>query len=474
MARSRWSLSGIAVLAMAVPLALAAAMPFGLSPAPADRDDYASYLYIESQAHLPGPYSPDDTWWLTDYRGDDPLVSYNPQEFYGVRGMGANRAWEVTTGRPDVVIAVVDSGIRWRRDADCNLLRKLYLNRGELPVPAGGPNPSDTRFGGYDVNGDGVFNVADYWGDPRVTDANGNGWIDPEDLILLFSDGVDDDGNGYVDDISGWDFYEGDNDPLDDTDFGHGTSLGVEPVQRDAARRNCPAKPADAYLWLEVDSQPNSEGRGCGKKLARIRYHSGWTYTYSDGAITVSDGRGKPVDGDARVFDPLSGATMVSPVYDPSTDQVLVHYFRDHTWTYALFDRPDLLTQGDEATDLLAPGLAAPSPSEPDKTKKEYFQGVAFSGDWIYTLVGYRDRAITRITAFKTDGTSVSSAVVAAAVHQKLTRTYGTYEPEGMAVRILADGTPRLRWGMSVGKSGISKGRFNRKLVIFEKAALRA
>lgn len=257
-------------------------------------------------------------------------------------------------------------------------------------------------------------------------------------------------------------------------DFGHGTSLGVEPVQRDAARRNCPAKPADAYLWLEVDSQPNSEGRGCGKKLARIRYHSGWTYTYSDGAITVSDGRGKPVDGDARVFDPLSGATMVSPVYDPSTDQVLVHYFRDHTWTYALFDRSDLLTHGDEATDLLAPGLAAPSPSEPDKTKKEYFQGVAFSGDWIYTLVGYRDRAITRITAFKTDGTSVSSAVVSAAVHQKLTRTYGTYEPEGMAVRILADGTPRLRWGMSVGKSGISKGRFNRKLVIFEKAAPRA
>ena len=33
----------------------------------------------------------------------------------------------------------------------------------------------------------------------------------------------DDDGNGYVDDISGWDFMKDDNDPYDDTRYGHGT-----------------------------------------------------------------------------------------------------------------------------------------------------------------------------------------------------------------------------------------------------------
>ena len=38
-----------------------------------------------------------------------------------------------------------------------------------------------------------------------------------------FSDGVDDDNNGYTDDISGWDFYKNDNDPYDDTRYGHGT-----------------------------------------------------------------------------------------------------------------------------------------------------------------------------------------------------------------------------------------------------------
>ena len=35
------------------------------------------------------------------------------------------------------------------------------------------------------------------------------------------TNGIDDDGNGYVDDFRGWDFAENDNDPLDD--HGHGT-----------------------------------------------------------------------------------------------------------------------------------------------------------------------------------------------------------------------------------------------------------
>ena len=53
-------------------------------------------------------------------------------------------------------------------------------------------------------------------------DENQNGMLDPHDLILKCSDGNDDDGNGYVDDISGWDFFMDDNDAYDDTRFGHG------------------------------------------------------------------------------------------------------------------------------------------------------------------------------------------------------------------------------------------------------------
>src|SRR3954453_6685238 len=74
----------------------------------------------------------------------------------------------------------------------------------------------------YDRNVDGVVNVADWTGDPRVPAQNGS-YITPQDLIRPFSDGADHAGNGYPDDIAGWDFYQRDNDPSDDVTYGHGT-----------------------------------------------------------------------------------------------------------------------------------------------------------------------------------------------------------------------------------------------------------
>lgn len=128
-------------------------------------------------------------------------------------GVRANLAWLATIGRPDVRIAVLDSGIRW---GDAELDEKIALNTAELPVPSG--------CAVHDCNGDGVVHAKDYASDPRVGNRNGNAvGVDAQDLILAFSDGLDQDLNGYVDDIAGWDFWRGDNDPFDDVDFGHGT-----------------------------------------------------------------------------------------------------------------------------------------------------------------------------------------------------------------------------------------------------------
>src|SRR2546425_2673116 len=152
----------------------------------------------------------------------DPTVLGSSNELFGVSGMSVEIAWRRETGRPDVVIAVLDSGIKWNDlGALGDLRKKFYLNRGELPAPicATPPSGPDPR----DCNGDGVFNAPDYDTDPRVSDRNGNGVIDPEDLIMTFSDGVDDDGDGYIDNIAGWDFFESDNDPFDEVQFGHGT-----------------------------------------------------------------------------------------------------------------------------------------------------------------------------------------------------------------------------------------------------------
>jgi Subtilase family/FG-GAP repeat len=162
-------------------------------PGCSDPKDFASYLF-RRPGELPNDFDPSSSsnW------------KYKP-----IIGMNVLAAWRVSTGRPDVVVAVLDSGIRWNR---ADLARKVALNVGELPVPKG--------CASHDCNGDGVVNVEDYRG---VADHNGNGILDAQDLLKEYSDGVDDDGNGYVDDIAGWDFFQGDNDPDDDVDFGHGT-----------------------------------------------------------------------------------------------------------------------------------------------------------------------------------------------------------------------------------------------------------
>lgn len=144
-------------------------------------------------------------------------------------GQSADMAWLLSTGDPRVTVAVLDSGIKWDED---NLLTKHYLNAEELracPPPGADVGAVDAEAA-FDVNGDGVFNIRDYDEAEWLSDINGNGKRDPQDLIHATyvddapcSDGLDADENGYVDDISGWDFFWNDNDPSDDASYGHGT-----------------------------------------------------------------------------------------------------------------------------------------------------------------------------------------------------------------------------------------------------------
>jgi hypothetical protein len=178
------------------------------------------------------PNDPDyDRWEMREsgisfYDEQWNLFSFTPRGVWLTReasGISADLAWQITTGRKDVIIAILDSGIDW---GERDLVNQFYLNEGELPEPQDADGHSTP--GVFDVNGDGVFNIRDYAYDPRAFDADGNRIFDPGDLIAIFSDGVDDDENGYIDDISGWDFFEDDNNPLDNVKFNHGTDRSKE------------------------------------------------------------------------------------------------------------------------------------------------------------------------------------------------------------------------------------------------------
>lgn len=90
---------------------------------------------------------------------------YNNTGLYGLGKISAPAAWDLTTGSSTVVVADIDTGLRYTHE---DIAANAWTNPGEI---------------------------------------NGNG--------------VDDDGNGYVDDYYGFDFRYNDGDPADEN--GHGT-----------------------------------------------------------------------------------------------------------------------------------------------------------------------------------------------------------------------------------------------------------
>jgi hypothetical protein len=213
-------------------------------PAPSGAYQYSDLRTAPGQ--VPSELTPDaDNTWKYSATADpaNAINNARPTELGGVRGghlvdadPAAETAWRTTTGRPDVTIATLDSGIKWNEvEAMEDLRFKTHLNRGELPLPLA-DRASSLAGGGscaayasaYDANGDGVFNITDYGCDSRVNVTDPRrvgpaGMLTPQDLLIAFSNGNDADANGYADDIVGWDFLDDDNDPFDDVQYGHGT-----------------------------------------------------------------------------------------------------------------------------------------------------------------------------------------------------------------------------------------------------------
>ena len=100
---------------------------------------------------------------------NDPQLSSQTNSF---TRMNAFNGWTIAKGSPNVVIAVVDGGTYWRHE---DLFGNLRLNSAE--------------------------------------DINGNGQFDPSPPPTGDLDGIDQNNNGFVDDVIGWNFANNASDP---------------------------------------------------------------------------------------------------------------------------------------------------------------------------------------------------------------------------------------------------------------------
>jgi subtilisin family serine protease len=139
---------------------------------------------------------PNDPFYLNS--PPNPDFPFSQWHYWDTAGINADLAWNTETGSPDIVVAVLDTGVRY------------------FHLDLGGNNS--------------------LWG-PDNPQSNGNIWINPGEIP---GNAIDDDLNGYVDDTIGFDFVAStggpggakcidqdcdtvDNDP-DDGD-GHGTHI---------------------------------------------------------------------------------------------------------------------------------------------------------------------------------------------------------------------------------------------------------
>src|SRR5438309_4800130 len=128
--RASWlALAGL--IGALIPFGVLADMPWPSSSGQSDPYAYEQYMRAPVDCTASTTNAPNDLncgdFKMTSRK--DPSVPNTAQELGQVMGPAVDKAWDVTTGRPDIRIAVLDSGIKWNDQGAMNDLRdKLFLN----------------------------------------------------------------------------------------------------------------------------------------------------------------------------------------------------------------------------------------------------------------------------------------------------------------------------------------------------------
>ncbi|MCM3630535.1 S8 family serine peptidase [Paenibacillus glycanilyticus] len=291
--------------------------------------------------------SPNDTYfplqWALRNTGQTPPFNYNHPLLDGYPGepgldIKAPEAWTVTQGSPNVTVAVIDTGVQ-----------------------------------------------ADH------PDLEGKIWTNPKERA---GNGVDDDGNGFVDDVHGWNFAGGSNETYSELDWeDHGTAvagviaagtnndIGLAGIAPDVKIMPVKYIGEGGYGYISdlIEAIAYAERNG-----AQIAYMNAETYTFSQ---AMKDA----VDSSSMLFVAGSGNYVVNTDGSPSYP--------------ASFDSPNMLSVtgidnegnltadanfGYKSVDVAAPGEAvativqvskpghAAEIADPANGSKVIFNGIAF------------------------------------------------------------------------------------------------
>lgn len=150
--------------------------------------------HVEPIGIHPVDATPNDTY----YAFGTSTFPYDQWHYWDLYGIDADQAWDIEVGDPSVLVGIIDTGVKYRH----------------------------TDLGGADPPG------------PADNITQGNVWVNPGEIP---ANGIDDDVDGYVDDVIGYDFIDAtpplgagyacvdndcggmDNDPNDGN--GHGTHV---------------------------------------------------------------------------------------------------------------------------------------------------------------------------------------------------------------------------------------------------------
>lgn len=260
-----------------------------------------AYQTLKSEVEF---IEPNYIYKIPDLIAHDDIDMYDiPSKQWGLKagpGVNAKKAWEITKGKSNIVVAVIDTGVDYNHRALAN-----------------------------------------------------NMWVNTKEKL----DGTDTDGNGYVDDIYGYDFANDNGDPLDD--HNHGTHCaGIIAANATYAKGIAPKVSIMALKFLTKSGKGSLAGA-----VASIEY------AVDNGADILSNSWGATVSSDslkeAIKYAERKGVLFVAaagndgrnndsrPIYPASyTSENIISVAAHNSWGRRAY----FSNYGKRSVDIFAPG----------------------------------------------------------------------------------------------------------------------